>query len=132
MTKAARLREARVAWNARAQAALDAKDSIGAALYAGRAVGYRGFGFEELEESAKDHFGERFPPLFDPEEDSEFYASLRKSIDTGRKPLLPVWSTPVATHHKGQLQGVAYSSDGQYLASGGMGEVGETLGCRVG
>jgi WD40 repeat protein len=118
------LKEA-VGWFERAKKAKVENDHLLAAMLAGRAVGYRGYGFMEREAAGSPGV----PPLLattfrtDAGLESERVRMVGEigSFIGGLKPrLLPVWSSPIVRHHTGPIWSVSVSADGRRLASGGL------------
>ena len=118
ITKETRLREAMITWRAKAQKATADRQFPENVLYAARALGFRGYGYESLTAEQQHTIAEKFPALFDPKEHPDLYQDLRQPMDGAVKPLLPIWSSPVANHHGDVVKCVAFSLDGKTLASG--------------
>ncbi|OAI41768.1 hypothetical protein AYO41_01385 [Verrucomicrobia bacterium SCGC AG-212-E04] len=112
------------AWVERARAALSTGDGVGAAMLAGRAVGFEGFG-RRAQEPAE--FEEIFPKLLskpmesDPAVDRErrlVAADASRLIENLPLSILPCWSSPVGIQHQEGVKALAISRDGTRLASG--------------
>lgn len=87
-------------------------EELYAALMAGRAIGYQGFG----RESKPDSFAETYPVLISPEHPEYHEAYLL--IANHRNAARPVWRTPATRHHRAGILCIDYSADGQLMASG--------------
>jgi WD40 domain-containing protein len=85
------------------------------ALYFGIAMGFRGFGYEELSAADKAKVDATYPPFFDPAKDPDLKTDFMRVIRNEKRTLLPVWS---ATHDAG-VHCVSYSPDGRMVATGG-------------
>lgn len=119
--KETQLREARLTWLPRAQEATRQRRFPDNVLYAARALGFRGYGYEQLLADDQKRFHELYPPLFDPVEHPDLARDLRDVIDGPVKPLLPLWSSPAAAHQASPVIAVAFSPDGRTLATGSHG-----------
>lgn len=98
----------------KAQKAMEEREFPLNALYAAVALGFRGFGYENLPEVDKALFDSKFPPFFDPKEHPEFKRDFLRAIRGETRLLLPVWTAL----HTDVVNCVAYSPDGKFVATG--------------
>lgn len=111
------------AWLERARTAKEKKDNLTALMLAGRAVGFVGYG-RQAQESPE--ISSTYPPLLgmpfkDPDAERQRFREeqeVRKEIKSISPTCLPIWSSPVREHHTGPVNSVAFSPDGDSLASG--------------
>ena len=111
----ARFAQAKYSWLAKAQKATEDGRFPQNVLYAAVPLGFRGYGYEELSDSDKAVFDQKFPQLFDPTQHPELHRDLLRVLRGATRPLLPVWSAS----HDDAVSTIAYSPDGSLLASGG-------------
>ncbi|MFH1137461.1 MAG: SUMF1/EgtB/PvdO family nonheme iron enzyme, partial [Pseudomonadota bacterium] len=117
--EAAWLNEAKTTWHTRAKEATERGQFPDSALYAARALGFEGCGFERLPPDQQSAFAEKYPRLFDPIKYPDLEAQLRGLIDRGPvKPGLPIWSSPAANGPASAVNSVGFSPDGRFLAGG--------------
>ena len=111
-------------WLERARTAAGNKDSLLAAALAGKAVGFRGYGWQEGDAGA---WGERFPSLLgepfvtDPDLETRRLAvvgEVESFIKSIKSPVLPLWSSPLSKHHRGPVTTLDFSRDGKLMATG--------------
>jgi WD40 repeat protein len=111
------------AWLERAKAAKNQGNHLSALFLAGRAMGFQKYGRNSPETN---EVLASFPlllgkPMEDGSAEQERQAELNEAtslIDNLTPTLLPLWSSPFTTHHKGPVRSVAFSPDGTRLASG--------------
>ena len=109
-------------WLERANAAKNNGDHLAAMIFAGRTVGYQGYGRKEREDAALE---ERFPRLLgnamtDPMIEQERQVEIKNVAEFMRgitPTCLPLWSSPLSAHHASFVTAVAFSRDGSRLAS---------------
>jgi len=112
------------AWLERARAAKEKGDHLTALMFAGRAVGFQGYGRREKEELGIDAtypllLGK--PLLSDPQIEQQrqkVVKQVAKFVDSVRPTTLPIWSSPSLTHHSSSVTSVAYCLASSLLASG--------------
>ncbi|MFT5699878.1 MAG: WD40 repeat protein [Desulforhopalus sp.] len=119
ITTETQLREAKFTWLPRAKNATINRIFPQNVLYAGRALSFRGYGFNKLSPEEQISIEKQFPKLFVFADYRELHQDLRQQIEGHIKPLLPIWTSPVTNHHKSSVNSVAFSPDGNTLASGG-------------
>ena len=134
-------------WMLRAELARERKQEVEAIFYAARAVGFEGLGKAAPIAMDEPDRGKAFPSFFLREARLDMEAAYSRYIRRGRSYLTPpskdfpsllggkeaakayhqiavatarpfVWSSPVASQHSGMVWSVAWSPDGQTLASG--------------
>jgi hypothetical protein len=101
------------AWLERAQSYLEERNPFYAKLMATRAIGFRGFGRENLTGEQRDKFLELLP-----EESIE--ARQAKFIVRGAEDHTPIWRGPIAISHDGNVLRAgagAFSPNGRLLAA---------------
>ncbi len=112
------------AWLERAQRALGEKDPIAAQIFAARSIGLVD---DERGADELPNWKQKYPALLgrvfsDPEAERmrlEEAAVVKDLVRSISPTCLPIWSSPMNTHHKGAVTGVAFNQDGSLLASGG-------------
>ena len=110
------------AWLERARTALEKKNPFHAAMFAGRSLGFSGYGREQASTDLKDKFplllGGEMRADAEVEEARKKERSQAESFVEGVSPsLLPIWSSPVNAQHHGHVGCVAFSPDGKRIAS---------------
>ncbi len=115
-----------IAWMAAAREAVRWNRPLEGALLAARALGFRGYGIERLNETSPENharFAAAYPDLFSSERREEIRAQLVKIIEDAGKTGFPYWSGPSANERVGRLLSVAFSPDGTQLACGSDGDL---------
>jgi len=106
------------AWIERAKLNSARGDHFAAALMAARAVGFTGYGREEI---ADQQFNEEYPVLLgtasDPIDEQEARRQMNGAALAGYS-CLPLWQSPVFRQHAGSVRSVARSPNGKLFASG--------------
>ena len=118
LTIKSQLREAKITWRPRTQSAIKMREFPQTVLYAGRALGFRGYGYERLSPDQKRAFDKKFPQLFDFKDYPQLYQEFRQPMIGATKPFVPIWSSPVTFHHEREVTSVAFSPNSKILASG--------------
>ena len=113
LKKASQLREAKHIWLEKFEKAKVEKLSPDKFFYAARALGFKGFGYEELPHDKKKLLDEEYPQLFDFDENFELYNRLNYKENF----ILPIWASGSSSHHEKLIKSVVYSKDGQLVAS---------------
>jgi hypothetical protein len=81
ITRETRLREAKIHWRTLAQEAESKGEYFKTAMYAARALGFRGCGYERLNEKEKREFDRKCPPLVDSLVDPSLHRELQALIN---------------------------------------------------
>ena len=100
------------AWLERALLYQGQRDFFGVSMMAARAVGFDGYG----RKSQSEGFSEKFPALLQPHHPE--YQEVQELFRRTSSIFQPIWQSPIASHHGAGITRVAFSPDGQTLASG--------------
>ncbi len=100
------------AWLERALLYQGQRDFFAVSMMAARAFGFDGYG----RKSQSEGFSKEFPVLLKPHhpEYQEVQELFRRTSSTFQ----PIWQSPITSHHQAGIISVAFSPDGQTLASG--------------
>ena len=109
-------------WLERARGAMDRKENLAAALYAGRSVGYHGFGRDQASGAERELppslLGAEMTSNPDLEPERVRLAQRAEEMISKSFPMVyPIWSTPIRSHHRAPITALAFSPDGKVLAS---------------
>ncbi len=111
------------AWLERARTSRGKGDHLTSLMFAGRAVGFAGYGRQdqdspELKLKYPLLLGKAFIDAEAEKERLQEVKAVAEFVDSVSPTWLPIWSSPVQAHHRGPVTSVGFSPDGTRLASG--------------
>jgi hypothetical protein len=88
------------------------RDFFAASMMAARSIGFDGYGGK----SQSEEFSQEFPVLL--QSDHPEYQEVQELFRRTSSTFQPIWQSPITSHHRAGIDSVAFSPDGQTLASG--------------
>jgi Novel STAND NTPase 1/WD domain, G-beta repeat len=88
------------------------RDFFAASMMAARSIGFDGYGGK----SQSEEFSKEFPVLL--QSDHPEYQEVQELFRRTSSTFQPIWQSPITSHHRAGIDSVAFSPDGQTLASG--------------